>query len=83
MNTVSELKMSLGKIDAVLHKDVHGRITLEVRTKLDTITKQQYVRIMMWTLQYLGSQGFFDNQLPSQLAIYNKFGQLQRAEDMA
>jgi hypothetical protein len=75
--------MNLGNYQINAHEDVFHRITLEIRTKLDTITKEQYVRITMSVLQYMGREGFFDKRLPNQLAIYNKFGQLQRVEDMA
>jgi hypothetical protein len=60
-----------------------GVISLEVHTKLDSITKEAYVRIMMAVLHYMGAEGFFDGWLPKELAIYNKFGQLIPVQNLS
>ena len=59
-----------------------GLIELEIRTIVETMTAEEYCTIMKSVIHYLGKEGYFDNELPSSFAIYNKYGQLLRIEDL-
>lgn len=71
--------MELGTYKVKLTKyPADKRLLVEVYTKFDEINDQHYCRIMNDVMHYLGAEGYFNEALPSNFGIYDKFGQLAR-----
>ena len=75
--------IDLGNYQISFHRDVNGIITMEVHTKLKSVTREKYVEIMMCVLYYMGNEGFFEGWIPQQLAIYYRFGQLVPVQNLS
>lgn len=73
--------MNLRSYQVSLTPNAFGQLMLEIYTKIDEVSKEQYCRIMLEVLNYLGREGFFDNIMPSMLAIYTRNGQIVRIEE--
>ena len=73
--------MSLRSYLVSLEVKAYGKLIVEIHTKFSSINKEEYIRIMMEVLNYLGEEGYFDVIRPSSLAIYDKADQIVNIED--
>lgn len=75
--------IDLGNYRVSFRRGADGIIAMEVHTKLEQVTKENYVKVMMGVLHYMGQEGFFDGWIPQQLVIYDKFGQIVPVQNLS
>lgn len=75
--------INLGNYQISFRHDENGIITMEVHTNLESVSKENYAKIMMNVVQYMGDEGFFDGWIPQQLSIYDKFGQIVPVQNLS